>query len=530
MFLLIDNYDSFTYNLVQAFYTLGRNPVVLTNDDPRILELATDPELTEVCLSPGPSHPANAGLCLEFLKRLPAHIPVLGVCLGHQLLGHFAGAEVSRAPYVMHGKCSDIDHDEQGLFEGISNPMKVGRYHSLVVQSPENAPNPRFTVTARGPENEVMALRYNDRPWVGVQFHPESILTPEGLTLLANFPNTILPDQHRERRVSNILDTLAEGNDLSAEIAASAFASLMDGHMTSSQAGSFLMGLRMKGETPLELACAMNIGLNRAVRVNGIEGKAIDIVGTGGDGRSSFNCSTVTALTMAGMGYKVIKHGNRAVSSTCGSADAIEALGLPLDTAPDQVKDMLSQRNFTFLFAPNYHPAFRNVGLIRRELGVRTIFNLLGPLLNPARPSHILLGVARPELVGLIAEALKKSHFEKAAVVHGAGGYDELTPIGPAMVAIVRNGKREDITVEPSSFGIAPCTPEELTVRTKDAAVRVLHELLEGRGTRPMQDMVALNLGLAIYLMEDDQSLPLCIARAREAVTAGVGRKPLHVA
>ena len=187
MFLFIDNYDSFSWNLVQAFYALGRKPVVHANDDPRILELATSPELEAVCISPGPSHPRNAGLCLEFLKRLPASVPVLGVCLGHQLLGYFAGAEVSRAPYVMHGKSSDIIHDGAGLFSGLPNPMTVGRYHSLVVQSKEDEPNPRFTVTSRGPEGEVMALRYNDRPWVGIQFHPEVTHSHEGRTILRNF-------------------------------------------------------------------------------------------------------------------------------------------------------------------------------------------------------------------------------------------------------------------------------------------------------------------------------------------------------
>ncbi len=143
----------------------------------------------------------------------------------------------------------------------------------------------------------------------------------------------------------------------------------------------------------------MGIALGRANRVEGLEGDCIDVVGTGGDGRNSFNCSTATALTLAGMGYRVVKHGNRAVSSSCGSADALEGLGFPLDVAPEDVRRLLDERNFAFLFAPNFHPSFRNVGPIRRELGIRTLFNLLGPLINPARPTHILLGVARPELV-----------------------------------------------------------------------------------------------------------------------------------
>lgn len=231
---------------------------------------------------PGPSHPRNAGLCLEFLKRLPASVPVLGVCLGHQLLGYFAGAEVSRAPYVMHGKSSDIIHDGAGLFSGLPNPMTVGRYHSLVVQSKEDEPNPRFTVTSRGPEGEVMALRYNDRPWVGIQFHPESILTPNGLQLLGNFPDNVVPSGQKEKRISRILDALAAGQDLTADMAAAGFADIMDGRMTPAQAGCFLMGLRMKGETPLEMAHAVGIALGRANRVEGLEGDCIDVVGTGG--------------------------------------------------------------------------------------------------------------------------------------------------------------------------------------------------------------------------------------------------------
>ena len=189
MFLFIDNYDSFSYNIVQYFLRTGRQPMVLTNDNPRVLELATSPELEAVVLSPGPSNPENAGYCLEFLRRLPHRIPVLGVCLGHQCLGHHAGCEVVRGPKVMHGKTSSIEHDGSGLYAGISSPMQIGRYHSLVVKVPTD--HPLLEVTARDEDGEVMSMRYKDRPWVGVQYHPESILTPEGLKLIANFPQQI---------------------------------------------------------------------------------------------------------------------------------------------------------------------------------------------------------------------------------------------------------------------------------------------------------------------------------------------------
>ncbi len=189
MFLLIDNFDSFTFNLVQAFQVLGKNPTVVRNDRPELLDLAQSPELKMVCISPGPSHPENAGLCLEFLKRLPSHIPVLGVCLGHQILGHFAGTPVRLASRIMHGKTSTVRHDGKGLFTGLENSMQVCRYHSLVVPA-ENSKVLEITARAED-DNEVMAIRYRDRPWAGVQFHPESILSPHGPRLLANFPQSL---------------------------------------------------------------------------------------------------------------------------------------------------------------------------------------------------------------------------------------------------------------------------------------------------------------------------------------------------
>ncbi|MGE4539609.1 aminodeoxychorismate/anthranilate synthase component II [Desulfovibrio sp. JY] len=190
MFLLIDNFDSFTFNVVQAFQQLGRDPVVKKNDDPEILELASSGKLDMVCISPGPSNPANAGLCLQFLAQLPKQTPVFGVCLGHQILGHFAGAPVVVADRIMHGKTSDVYHRETGLFTGLPNPFECCRYHSLVVLAGK-APD-KLEITAWTDRNEVMGLRYRDRPWVGVQFHPESVFTPDGMKLIGNFPDKIL--------------------------------------------------------------------------------------------------------------------------------------------------------------------------------------------------------------------------------------------------------------------------------------------------------------------------------------------------
>lgn len=526
MFLLIDNYDSFTYNLAQAFQILGAKPVVVKNDDPQLLDLADSQNLEMVCISPGPGSPDRAGLAPAFLKKLDKNVPVLGVCLGHQLLAAHAGAHIRVAPTIMHGKQSEIFHNGETIFKDLPNPLTVGRYHSLVATTtPES--EKQFNVTARGPEGEIMALEYNDRPWIGVQFHPESVLTPAGARVLENFLARRPAASSQRPSIGVILDTVAKGDDLTADMAAAGFDLLMDGELTPAQAGAFLMGLRMKGESALELAHATRSALARSVRVPGLAGDCIDVVGTGGDGRNSFNCSTATSLTLAGMGYRVVKHGNRAVSSKSGSADALEALGIPIDSTPESALKMLDKLNFTFLFAPNFHPAFKNIGPLRRELGLRTLFNILGPMINPARPNHLLMGVARPELVELIANTLAQAPLHRAAVVCGAGDYDELTPIGPTDVAILHEGRISREHIDPARYGFPSCRPEDLAVRDKEHAAQVLRELLSGGGPKHMQDMLILNTGLAIHLLEEELEFDEAMEMAAAAVHSGAAGQVL---
>lgn len=185
MFLLIDNFDSFTFNLVQAFQVLGADPTVVRNNRSELLELAHSKDLERVVISPGPGGPADSGLCPTFLDQLAPEVPLLGVCLGHQILAAHAGLVVGKGPRVMHGKTSPIAHTEDPLFEGISNPFEACRYHSLLASGLTRAAPVVSTCTSQ--EGEIMGLRYPERPWMGVQFHPESVLTPEGDRILANF-------------------------------------------------------------------------------------------------------------------------------------------------------------------------------------------------------------------------------------------------------------------------------------------------------------------------------------------------------
>ncbi|MDP2848274.1 MAG: anthranilate phosphoribosyltransferase [Humidesulfovibrio sp.] len=328
----------------------------------------------------------------------------------------------------------------------------------------------------------------------------------------------------------DILDTLGNRGDLTEEQAAYAFGQLFEGLLTPAQAGALLMGLRAKGETPVELACAARAGLAKARLVTGLptDRPVLDIVGTGGDRTSSFNCSTAVSLYLAALGHRVVKHGNRAVSSSSGSADALEGLGLPLSTGPDNVAAELAKTGFVFLFAPNYHPAFAHIAPVRRELGVRTLFNLMGPLLNPARPSHQLLGVGQPAALPLMAETLAlTAPGVRALVIHGAGGsaggFDELTPFGPATGFEVAAGKAVPFRLDPAEFSLSGFSPEDVRVADKPAALKAIKAVLTGRANAAMQAMTALNLGAALMLASG-KSLQSCMTEARDAVADGAAR------
>jgi anthranilate phosphoribosyltransferase len=328
-----------------------------------------------------------------------------------------------------------------------------------------------------------------------------------------------------------LMEQVARGLDLSGEMAAGFFSDLMDGLLSPAQAGAVLMGLRAKGETAVELAEAARAVLARATPLPPLPGPALDIVGTGGDGRHCFNCSTAAALTVAALGHKVVKHGNRSVSSRCGSADVLEKLGFRLDEAPEDLPSLLEERNFVFLFAPNHHPAFRHIMPIRREMGIRTLFNILGPLVNPARPARSLLGAASLETLPLLAEAQARLGTEFSAVVHGAGGYDEMTAIGPATVYLIEGAKAEKIVIDPADYGFPACAPRELAISGPDEGAAVLRDLLAGRGSKPMRDMLILNVAMALYVIRGGVSFDACLNEARRAVDGGAGQEMLkHVA
>jgi len=325
--------------------------------------------------------------------------------------------------------------------------------------------------------------------------------------------------------ISEILDILAQGKPLNDEQADHMFAELMEGRMTESQAGAFLMGLRAKGEDSTDLAAGVRAVVAYARKIPGFDGSrpepVIDTCGTGGDGQCSFNNSTAVSLFLADMGYTIAKHGNRALSSSCGSADALEGLGIPLDQTPEEAAQGLEKHNFAFLFAPAYHPAFKYVMPVRQQLGIRTLFNFMGPLTNPARPSHQLLGVGDPNKLELMGETLLLTGVKGALIFAGAGGFDELTTWGPNRGYFVHDGIMEKATINPDRLGFAPHDPKDVVVSGKDEAIAVLRDILAGKGPKAMMDMVALNLAGCLHLL-DRGTMAECADIARDVVNNGL--------
>lgn len=331
--------------------------------------------------------------------------------------------------------------------------------------------------------------------------------------------------------VSEILEQLAQGKNLSDDQAEFMFGQLLAGDLSMAQSGAFLMGLRCKGEDSTDLAAGVRAGVQHAVKLPGITDEnftCIDTCGTGGDNKNSFNCSTAVALFLADMGHKVVKHGNRAVSSSCGSADVLEALGYELMQDAGNAKAELDEKNFVFLFAPAFHPAFKHIMPVRMEMGIRTLFNLMGPLLNPARPTHQILGVGNPEILNLMGETLLLTGVEKALLIHGSGGYDELTTFGPARGYLISEGRMEKTAVDPDRLGFNRYSPEAVEVSGKDEAIAVMKDILRGNGPEAMMMMVALNLGASLHLLEE-RPMDECCAMARKYVMGGLQNGVINV-
>ena len=325
--------------------------------------------------------------------------------------------------------------------------------------------------------------------------------------------------------IKQALHKISEGRDLAGEEMRSVMRLIMEGQATPAQTGAFLMGMRIKGESVGEIAAAVSIMREKMVPVDAPE-DAVDIVGTGGDGVGTLNISTAASFVVAATGVPVAKHGNRALSSKSGSSQALEALGVKLDLTPAQIGECVRQAGIGFMFAPSHHPAMKYVGTARAELGVRTMFNLLGPQSNPASVRRYVLGVYSEQWVEPVAAALLANRAIKAWVMHGSDGLDELTVTGPSFVAQIANGDLRSFEVTPEEAGLKRHELKEILGGTPEENAAAIHALFDG-AEGAYRDIVLLNAAAALIVADKADDLKSGVAMAKEAIDSGAAKQTL---
>ncbi len=326
--------------------------------------------------------------------------------------------------------------------------------------------------------------------------------------------------------IREAISMLTKGKDLDADSMEQVMNEIMTGEATDAQKAAFLTALAIKGETIEEITAAGKVMRRHCTPFrNGND--ALEIVGTGGDGSNTFNISTLSAIVTSAAGYRVAKHGNRAASSKCGTADCLEALGVKIDADVSVSEKALEETKMCFLFAQKYHPAMRFVGAVRKEIGIRTLFNILGPISNPAGATQMLLGVYDESLIEPLAHVLSNLGVKRAMAVYGTDSMDEISLSAPTKVCEVLDGVFRSYEITPEQFGIASCKKEELVGGEPAENAKIAREILEGKkGAK--YDAVVLNAGVAIYLADGTIRMEEGIQKAREVLESGKAKEQLE--
>jgi len=498
MIILIDNYDSFVYNLYQYLTEFGYEVKVFRNDEITIDNIISQ-NPSHIVISPGPGRPENAGIICELIKKCYKTIPILGVCLGHQAIGYAFGASIIQSQQIMHGKVSKIYHNKSALFVNIDNPFNAVRYHSLVIDR-KTLPA-ELEITAHTDDGEIMGVQHKEyKSLQGIQFHPESILTEAGKKILLNFLNTFENTNLRKNLdLKQYILKVVENISLTRDEAINAMNIIMTGNATASQIAAFMTALRLKTETIEEITGFAEVMRAKATKIKTMSRNLVDTCGTGGDMSNTFNISTCAAIIAAAAGVKIAKHGNRSVSSSCGSADILTALGVKLDISPENVGKSIDEVGIGFLFAPLLHTAMKYAMTPRREMGIRTVFNILGPLSNPANAEKQLLGVYDGALTEKLANVLKNLGIKQAYIVHGADGIDEITLTATTRISELDGNNIKTFDFNPLDLGLNFCALEDIKGGSIERNVEIFRSVLAGTKSA-YRDIAVLNAAFAIKL------------------------------
>lgn len=455
MILMIDNYDSFTYNVYQYIGSLYPQIQVVRNDEITIDEIRNLQNLEALVISPGPGYPDSAGISKDVIKTFGKDIPILGICLGHQAIGEVYGGKVVPARELMHGKMSEITiNNKNPLFEGLEDKIYAARYHSLIIDD-ETFPED-LKVIGRDEKGQIMAVCHKEYPVYGIQFHPESILTEMGMKILENFLTDIagirLGDSTKEETMSAVnqetlkpfLAKIVEGNHLTEEEAYKAMDCIMSGNATDAQMGSFLTGVRMNHETPEESK------------------KCLDEVGV------------------------------------------------------------------AFLFAQIHHGSMKYAGPVRAQLGVRSVFNILGSLANPAMTNYIVLGVYEKELVRPMADVMKNLGVKRALIVYGDDGLDEISISSTTSVCEINGDEIKEYTIDPEELGLTLAKKEGIVGGTADENAVITKDILTGKEQGAKRDIVLLNAGAALYTIGKAETIKDGVKLAAEMIDSGKANEKLE--
>ena len=535
MILLLDNYDSFTYNLCDRIGTFYPHIRVVRSDNITVPEIAKmKPEA--IVISPGPGYPKDAGISIKAVQAFSGKIPILGVCLGHQAVGEAFGGKTVPASRLMHGKASAIAVDTAcPIFQGLPDEIEAGRYHSLILDR-KSLPE-CLKVTALDADGQVMGICHIGHSTFGIQFHPESILTAAGDRILYNFlkgvcklrMTAVAPPVPAEKKVGlkPLLAKVVNNKNLTMEEASEAMNYVMSGEATDSQIAAFITALRMKGETVEEVTGFTEIMRENAKPVP-MSSAAVDIVGTGGDMTNSFNISTTAAFVAAGAGLRVAKHGNRSVSSRSGAADVLESLGVKISITPEQAAECMEKCGMTFLFAQCYHGSMKYAAVPRRETGLRTVFNILGPLANPAHAEGMLLGVYDKSLLGPLARVLMNVGVKSAMIVYGDDGFDEVSISDRTSVCEMKDGKTKKYKLDPRDYGFTLAKKSDVVGGTAKENAKITLDVLNG-AKGPKRDITVLNAGCALYIGRLAENIGSGIAMAEKSIDSGAALKKLNM-
>ena len=512
MILLIDNYDSFVFNVEQYLKELTNEEVKTVRNDEITLEGIRELNPDRIVLSPGPKHPKDSGICLEILKNID-NIPILGICLGHQAFGLVFGGKIKRLELPLHGKTSEIMVTDKNsiLFKDMPEKFNVMRYHSLYV-SEENLPED-LAVTAKSNDGIIMALEHRTKSIYGVQFHPESFFTEYGKNIIRNFIvntkkissqdyNEKIEELERKKAdevfkksLKKLQDNIPLGDNDFKEICEVINSKNYD----IVQLGALLVLISEKSLYPESLTAFVKNILEYSTTFSD-DTPMIDLCGTGGDGLKTINISTTVAFIVAAMGVKVAKHGNKSVTSKSGSSDVIDKLGLTMEKSLITQLNKLENSNLAFFHAPFFHKLVGEVREVRQRLGIRTVFNVLGPLLHPNRKlKYQLVGLYHEPVHRLYAETLQLLGREHALVVRGNDGLDEISICDETKIVEVKGDKILEYTVSPETFGFKRAFHADIEGGTPEENAEILVRTLKGEENSPKSDIVILNAMFALY-------------------------------